>query len=104
MESNSFYGFDTFNSDGAMYYSSPDTNRLGSEISAVVSTFDHIDADKVYYNGVSLNEVLTSLSNSFNHLQESVIQNGDFLRDVSRDMKIKSRLKRKDLKTLRYGV
>lgn len=104
MNSNSFYGFDTFDRSGTLYCSSANTNGLDSAISATTFTLDHIDADKVYYNGVSLNEVLTSLSNSFNYLQENATQVDDSLSGVVDNIKIKPRLRRKDLKTLRYGV
>lgn len=102
MNSNSIYGFDTFNRDGTMYCNA--AMGVDSQISALHSALDHIDADKVYYNGTSLNEVLTSLSNSFNYLQESATQVGNSLREVSKYRKAKPHLKRKDLKTLRYGV
>ena len=102
MDSNSFYGFDTFNRDGTMYCSA--AMGMDSQTSAIHSALDNIDADKVYYNGVSLNEVLTSLSNSFNHLQENAIQVGNSLSGAVDNIKVKPRLRRKDLKTLRYGV
>ena len=102
MNSNSIYGFDTFNRDGTMYCNA--AMGVDSQISALHSALDHIDADKVYYNGTSLNEVLTSLSNSFNYLQESVTQVGNSLSGAVDNIKVKPRLKRKDLKILRYGV
>ena len=102
MNSNSIYGFDTFDRNGTMYCSA--AMGVDGQTSAIHSALDNIDADKVYYNGASLNEVLTSLSNSFNHLQENAIQVGNSLSGAVDNIKVKSRLKRKDLKTLRYGV
>lgn len=102
MDSNSFYGFDTFNRDGTMYCSA--AMGVDSQTSAIHSALDHIDADRVYYDGKSLSEILSSLSNSFDNLQKSVIQVGNSLSGAVDNIKAKSRLKRKDLKTLRYGV
>lgn len=104
MNSNSFYGFDR---SGTLYCSNIDTNRLDptiSAVSAIHSALDHIDADRVHYDGKSLSEILSSLSNSFNHLQESATQVGNSLSGAVDNIKVKPRLKRKDLKTLRYGV
>ena len=102
MNSNSFYGFDTFNRDGTMYCSA--AMGVDGQTSALNSALDYIDADRVHYDGKSLSEILSSLSNSFNHLQESAIQVGDSLSRAVDNIKVKPRLKRKDLKTLRYGV
>ena len=102
MNSNSFYGFDTFNRDGTMYCSA--AMGVDGQTSAIHSALDCIDADRVYYDGKSLSEILSSLSNSFNHLQESVTQVGNSLSGAVDNIKVKPCLKRKDLKTLRYGV
>ena len=102
MNSNSFYGFDTFNRDGTMYCSA--AMGMDSQTSAIRSAFDYIDADRVYYDGRNLSEVLSSLSNSFNNLQKSVTQVDNSLCGVVDNIKVKPRLRRKDLKTLRYGV
>ena len=102
MNSNSFYGFDTFNRDGTMYCSV--AMGVDSQISAIHSALDYIDADKVYYDGRNLSEVLSSLSNSFDNLQKSVTQVDNSLCGVVDNIKVKLRLRRKDLKTLRYGV
>lgn len=102
MDSNSFYGFDTFNRDGTMYCSA--AMGVDSQTSAIHSALDYIDADRVHYDGKSLSEILSSLSNSFNYLQESATQVGNSLSGVVNNIKTKPRLKRKDLKTLRYGV
>ena len=102
MNSNSFYGFDTFNRDGTMYCSA--AMGVDSQTSAIHSALDYIDADRVHYDGKSLSEILSSLSNSFNHLQESAIQVGDSLSRAVDNIKVKPRLRRRDLKTLRYGV
>ena len=102
MNSNSFYGFDTFNRDGTMYCSA--VMGVDGQTSAIHSALDHIDADKVYYDGKNLNEVLRSLSNSFDILQKGVAQVGNSLSGVVDNIKVKPCLKRKDLKTLRYGV
>ena len=102
MNSNSVYGFDTFNRDGMMYCSA--AMGVDSQISAIHSALDHIDADKIYYDGRSLSEVLSSLSNSFNNLQKGVTQVGNSLSGVVDNIKVKPRLRRRDLKTLRYGV
>ena len=102
MNSNSFYGFDTFNRDGTMYCSA--AMGVDSQTSAIHSALDHIDADRIHYDGKSLSEILSSLSNSFNHLQESVTQVGNSLSGAVDNIKVKPRLRRKDLKTLRYGI
>lgn len=102
MDNNSFYGFDTFNRDGMMYCSA--AMGVDSQISAIHSALDYIDADRVYYDGKSLSEILSSLSNSFDNLQKGVVQVGNSLSGVVDNIKVKPRLKRKDLKTLRYGV
>lgn len=102
MNSNSFYGFDTFNRDGTMYCSA--AMGVDGQTSAIHSALDYIDADKVYYDGKNLNEVLRSLSNSFDNLQKGVTQVGNSLSGVVDNIKVKPCLKRKDLKTLRYGV
>ena len=102
MNSNSVYGFDTFNRDGMMYCSA--AMGVDGQTSALNSALDHIDADRVHYDGKSLSEILSSLPNSFNHLQENVTQVGNSLSGVVDNIKVKPRLKRKDLKTLRYGV
>lgn len=102
MDNNSFYGFDTFNRDGMMYCSA--AMGVDSQTSAIHSALDYIDADRVHYDGKSLSEILSSLSNSFNHLQKGVVQVGNSLSGVVDNIKVKPRLKRKDLKTLRYGV
>lgn len=102
MDSNSFYGFDTFNRDGTMYCSA--AMGVDSQTSAIHSALDHIDADRVYYDEKSLSEILSSLSNSFDNLQKSITQVGNSLSGAVDNIKTKSRLKRKDLKTLRYGV
>lgn len=102
MNSNSFYGFDTFNRDGTMYCSA--AMGIDNQTSAVHSALDCIDADRIHYNGRNLSEVLSSLSNSFDHLQESVTQVGNSLSGAVDNIKVKPRLRRKDLKTLRYGV
>lgn len=102
MDSNSFYGFDTFNRDGTMYCSA--AMGVDGQTSAIHSALDHIDADRVHYDGKSLSEILSSLSNSFDNLQKSVIQVGNSLSGAVDNIKTKPHLKRKDLKTLRYGV
>ena len=102
MNSNNFYGFDTFNRDGTMYCSA--AMGVDDQISAIHSALDHIDADKVYYDGKNLNEVLRSLSNSFDILQKGVAQVGNSLSGAVDNVKAKPRLRRRDLKTLRYGV
>lgn len=102
MDNNSFYGFDTFNRDGTMYCSA--AMGVDGQTSAIHSAFDHIDADRVHYDGKSLSEILSSLSNSFDNLQKSVTQIGNSLSGAVDNIKTKPRLKRKDLKTLRYGV
>lgn len=102
MNSNSFYGFDTFNRDGTMYCSA--AMEVDSQTSAIHSALDYIDANKVYYDGKNLNEVLRSLSNSFDNLQKGVAQVGNSLSGAVDSIKAKPRLRRKDLKTLRYGV
>lgn len=98
MNSNSFYGFDTFNRDETMYCSA----AMG--IDSQTSALNCIDADKIHYNGRNLSEVLSSLSNSFNNLQKSVTQVDNSLCGVVDNIKVKPRLRRKDLKILRYGV
>ena len=98
MNSNSFYGFDTFNRDGTMYCSA----AMG--IDNQTSALNCIDADRIRYDGRNLSEVLSSLSNSFDNLQKSVTQANNSLCGVVDNIKIKPRLRRKDLKTLRYGV
>ena len=102
MNSNSFYGFDTFNRDGTMYCSA--AMGMDSQTSAIQSAFDCIDADRIRYDGRNLSEVLSSLSNSFDNLQKSVTQVDNSLCGVIDNIKTKPRLRRKDLKTLRYGV
>ena len=102
MDSNSFYGFDTFNRDGMMYCSA--AMGIDGQTSALNSALDHIDADRVHYDGKSLSEILSSLSNSFNNLQKGVTQVGNSLSGAVDNIKTKSRLRRRDLKTLRYGV
>lgn len=102
MDSNSFYGFDTFNRDETMYCSA--AMGMDSQISAVHSALNCIDADKIHYNGRNLSEVLSSLLNSFDNLQKSVTQVDNSLCGVVDNIKVKPRLRRKDLKTLRYGV
>ena len=102
MNSNSFYGFDTFNRDGTMYCSA--AMEMDNQTSATCSAFDYIDADRVHYDGRNLSEVLSSLSNSFNNLQKSVTQVDNSLCGVVDNIRVKPRLRRKDLKTLRYGV
>lgn len=102
MNSNSFYGFDTFNRDGTMYCSA--AMGIDNQTSAIHSALDHIDADRVHYDGKSLSEILRSLSNSFDNLQKSAVQVGNSLSGAVDNIKTKPRLKRKDLKTLRYGV
>lgn len=102
MNSNSFYGFDTFNRDGTMYCSA--AMGVDGQTSAIHSALDYIDADRVYYDGKSLSKILNSLSNSFDNLQKGVTQVGNSLSGAVDNIKVKSRLKRKDLKTLRYGV
>ena len=102
MNSNSFYGFDTFDRNGTMYCGT--AMGVDSQTSAIHSAFDYIDADKVYYDGKNLNEVLRSLSNSFDNLQKGVIQVGNSLSGAVDNIKAKPRLRRRDLKTLRYGV
>ena len=102
MNSNSFYGFDTFNRDGTMYCSA--AMGVDGQTSAIQSAFDYIDADRVHYDGRNLSEVLSSLSNSFDNLQKSVTQVDNSLCGMVDNIKVKSRLRRKDLKTLRYGV
>lgn len=102
MNSNNVYGFDTFNRDGMMYCSA--AMGVDGQTSAIHSALDHIDADKVYYDGKNLNEVLRSLSNSFDNLQKNAVQVGNSLGEMVDNIKAKPRLKRKDLKTLRYGV
>ena len=99
MNSNSFYGFDTFNRDGTMYCSA--AMGMDNQTSAIRSAFDYIDADRVHYDGRNLSEVLSSLSNSFNNLQKSVTQVDNSLCGVIDNIKVKPRLRRKDLKTLR---
>ena len=102
MNSNSFYGFDTFNRDGTMYCSA--AMGVDDQTSAIHSALDCIDADRVHYDGRNLSEVLSSLTNSFNNLQESVVQASNVLSGVADNIKAKPRLRRRDLKTLRYGV
>ena len=98
MNSNSFYGFDTFDRDGTMYCSA--AMEKNSPTSAGIS----IGVNKICYNGRNLSEVLSSLSNSFDNLQKSVTQVNNSLCGVVDNIKVKPHLKRKDLKTLRYGV
>ena len=102
MNSNSFYGFDTFNRDETMYCSA--AMGIDSQTSATNSVLDCIDADRIRYDGRNLSEVLSSLSNSFDNLQKSITQVDNSLCGVVDNIKVKPRLKRKDLKTLRYGV
>lgn len=102
MNSNSFYGFDTFNRDETMYCSA--AMGVDDQISTIHSALDYIDANKVYYDGKNLNEVLRSLSNSFDNLQKGVTQVGNSLSGEVDNVKAKPRLRRRDLKTLRYGV
>lgn len=102
MNSNSFYGFDTFNRDGTMYCSA--AMGIDSQTSAIHSALDYIDANRVHYDGRSLSEILSSLSNSFDNLQKSVTQIGNSLSGAVDNIKAKPHLRRKDLKTLRYGV
>lgn len=102
MNSNSVYGFDTFNRDGMMYCSA--AMGVDGQTSALNSALDHIDADRVHYDGKSLSEILSSLSNSFDNLQKNITQVGNSLSGAVDNIKAKPHLKRKDLKTLRYGV
>ena len=102
MNSNSVYGFDTFNRDGMMYCSA--AMGVDGQTSAPNSALDHIDADRVHYDGKSLSEILSSLSNSFDNLQKNITQVGNSLSGAVDNIKAKPHLKRKDLKTLRYGV
>ena len=98
MNSNSFYGFDTFNRDGMMYCNA--VMGVDNQTSAGIS----IGTDKIYYNGKNLSEVLSSLSNSFDNLQKSVIQVDNSLCGMVDNIKVKPCIRRKDLKTLKYGV
>ena len=102
MNSNSFYRFDTFNRDGTMYCSA--AMEMDSQTFAIHSALDCIDADRIRYNERNLSEVLSSLSNSFDNLQKSITQVDNSLCGVVDNIKVKPRIRRKDLKTLRYGV